>query len=280
MKILRVLNNNVVLAKDPNGEEVIITGRGVGFNKRAGMFVEEANIVRVFEPKDGRDPDHLAQMLAEIDQEVIRAVVLAIDEIQIEDSSSKSPTLVIAIADHISGALKRLKNGQAAVVYPLQAEVTHLYASEYQQAKALLKAINRNIDPKLEPSESIALTLHIVNSGFSTGNLAFTYTMTGLIQQMLQVIAERHQIEIDDESVSVARFITHVRYLFVRIAKHQQLNEGSSIISDGIASAYPRAMQTARQLAALIQLRLGVELSFDEKAYLALHIARITEINA
>ncbi|MFV0451801.1 MAG: CAT RNA binding domain-containing protein, partial [Propioniciclava sp.] len=36
MKVLRVLNNNVVLALDDNGGEVILTGRGLGHDARPG----------------------------------------------------------------------------------------------------------------------------------------------------------------------------------------------------------------------------------------------------
>ena len=52
MKILRVFNNNVVLAKD-GAREVIVTGRGLGFQAKPGQRVDGAKIVRVFVPADG-----------------------------------------------------------------------------------------------------------------------------------------------------------------------------------------------------------------------------------
>lgn len=66
MEILRVFNNNVVLAKGGDGGEVILTGRGLGFQAKPGQTVDESKVVRTFVPSDGRDPDHLAQMLADI----------------------------------------------------------------------------------------------------------------------------------------------------------------------------------------------------------------------
>ena len=73
MKILRVFNNNVVLAKD-GAREVIVTGRGLGFQAKPGQRVDDAKIVRVFVPADGRDPDHIAELLSEIPPEIIRLV--------------------------------------------------------------------------------------------------------------------------------------------------------------------------------------------------------------
>ena len=60
MKVLRVFNNNVVLARDASEQEVIVTGRGIGFQTGAGRTIDPGKIIRVFVPSDGRDPDHLA----------------------------------------------------------------------------------------------------------------------------------------------------------------------------------------------------------------------------
>ena len=55
MEILRVFNNNVVLAKGGDGGEVILTGRGLGFQAKPGQTVDESKVVRTFVPSDGRD---------------------------------------------------------------------------------------------------------------------------------------------------------------------------------------------------------------------------------
>ncbi|MET3985704.1 PRD domain-containing protein [Streptomyces sp. PvR034] len=275
MKALRVLNNNVVLARDEQGQEVILTGRGIGFNCRQGQIVDPALIVRVFVPADGRDPDHLAEVLTLIGEEVLRAVVIALSEVGIEGRESTRPTLAIAVADHVAGALDRAARG-VVVEYPLQAEAQTLYAAEYAQARRLLAAINERVDPQLAPSEATALTLHLVNAGFASGDLSFTYTMTGVIQQMLAVVRERYGLEVPQESMSAARFITHVRYLFVRVQQHRQLKGHESTIGKGIRQHYPEATHTAQQLATIVELRLGQQLSEDEVSYLALHVARMT----
>ena len=47
MKVLRVLNNNVVLSCDDDGQEVILTGRGIGFRAHPGQEVDPDAIVLV-----------------------------------------------------------------------------------------------------------------------------------------------------------------------------------------------------------------------------------------
>ncbi|SDJ77422.1 PRD domain-containing protein [Streptomyces indicus] len=275
MEALRVLNNNVVLARDEKGQEVILTGRGIGFSSRQGKPIDPALIVRVFVPADGRDPDHVAETLALIDEEVLRAVVIALGEAGIEGRESTRPTLAIAVADHVAGALDRAKRG-IVVEYPLKAETQTLYATEYRQAEQLLAAINERVDPKLDDSEATALALHLVNAGFASGDLSFTYTMTGVIQQMLAVVGEQYGVDVSQQSMNAARFITHVRYLFVRIQQHRQLKGHESTIGKGIRQHYPQATATAQKLATIVELRLGQQLSEDEVSYLALHVARMT----
>lgn len=275
MEILRVFNNNVVLAKGADGGEVILTGRGLGFQAKPGQTVDESKVVRTFVPADGRDPDHLAQMLADIDPEVIRTVVGAMQEAGLGERELASTTLVLALSDHIAGAIARQRRG-IEVTYPLVGEVRNLYPREYEQGRALLAAINRGLDTPLPDGEETSLAMHLVNAGFSTGDLTYTYTMTGVIQQMLDIIEHSYGITLDRESVNVGRFITHLRYLFIRIHQNRQLSDEPVPIVDAIRTAYPEAMRCAATIGRLLELRLDADISEDEVAYLAMHVARVT----
>ena len=275
MEVLRVFNNNVVLAKDGR-REVILTGRGLGFKARPGMKVDQAKVVRVFVPADGRDPDHMAQLLGDIPPEIIKLVSDAMDELGLGDQASRNPTLVMALADHVCGTLRRVRNGIPAVPYPLTEEVRSLYGDEYAQGEALLAALNRRLNGALPSTEAVAFALHLVNAGFATGDLSHTYAMTGVIQQLLAVIEGAYGITLDEHSVNVGRFITHLRYLFVRIHQHSQLEREPAAIVSSIRQSYPKAAQCAQRIAELIELRLDTTLTEDEIAYLTLHVARVT----
>lgn len=282
MEILRVFNNNVVLAKDATGEK-IITGRGIGFKARPGKPVDSSKAVRIFVPEEGRDPDHIATMLTEIPLAHMTLVTDAVTAAGLPESMTKNASLLVALADHIGFAIMRAANGQRAD-YPLLAEVSQLYSEEYAQAQAILSHINRALnDRRIAPlprSEAVAITLHLVNAGFATGDLSFTYTMTGVLQQLLTIIESDFGITLEPETVNVGRFITHLRYLFVRIAKHEQLKDHSSAIGQAIRDSAPEAFRCAQRISAVIELRLGSGLTEDEVSYLTLHIARIVQAAA
>ena len=244
MEILRVFNNNVVLAKGGDGGEVILTGRGLGFQAKPGQTVDESKVVRTFVPSDGRDPDHLAQMLADIPPEIIRVVVESMQEAGLGERETGSTTLVMALSDHVANAVERVRRG-IDITYPL-------------------------LDVTLPDGEATALAMHLVNAGFATGDLSYTYTMTGVIQQLLDIIDHSYGITLDRSSVNVGRFITHLRYLFVRIHQYEQLDD------EVIRESYPAALRCARTIASLLELRLDTDISDDETAYLAMHVARVT----
>ena len=274
MKILRVFNNNVVLSRDESGHEVILTGRGLGFQARPGSDIDESKVVRTFVPKDAAQSDSIAQMLSVLSPEVIAIAVEAMASVGISDRAGGSPSLVLALADHLTHALRRAREG-TVVEYPLRGEVEALYLKEYRQARRLLDALNARLDDALPETEAVAFALHLVNAGFAAGDLAQTYTMTGVIEQVLAVVATYYGIELDGSSASVARFITHLRYLFVRIYDGSQLVDEPEPITAAISASYPEAFDCAQRASLVIELRTEAKLTADEIAYLALHIARI-----
>lgn len=274
MRVLRVFNNNVVLARDGEDREVILTGRGVGFRARPGSPVDPAKVQRTFVPVDGRDPDNLARMLADISPEHVQAVLDALAGIGLGETIARNPATVVALADHVSYAIERLDAG-LTVEYPLRAEVESLYAEEYGQGVALLAKLNAALGLELPGGEAVALALHLINAGFASGDLSYTYRMTAIIQQLFTVIEQTYGRELDRDSVSVGRFVTHLRYLFVRIHRHRQLDDQPQAVGSAIRDSYPTAMTCSERLAALIELRLGSPLTADEIAYLALHVARV-----
>src|SRR5699024_12144890 len=99
--------------------------------------IDPGRIAQVFTPSLGRDPDHLAIMLAALSPDYIDKVVVALNTIQVDAEL----TLVVALADHFQAAVQRTRDGHI-VEYPLRAEVEQLYPEDYQRSVRLLEVIN------------------------------------------------------------------------------------------------------------------------------------------
>lgn len=154
MHILRVFNTNVVLARDADGGEVVLTGRGLGFQARPGQEVDPTKVIRVFRPEDGRNADNFGEMLAALAPELVHLVDRVLAPVWAELRREPSSTTVLALADHLSFAIKRVERGMDAV-YPLRAEVAHLYPRELHWAENVVAAVNDELELDLPADEAI-----------------------------------------------------------------------------------------------------------------------------
>lgn len=127
-------------------------------------------------------------------------------------------------------------------------------ANEWLRAKAIAP---------LPDSEATAIAMHLVNAGFRGGDLTQTYRMTGLFSQLFDVIDSALDITIDRNSVNAARFITHMRYFFVRVAQHKQFNEGMGVLRGSLELSHPEAVLCADRLRGVLELCLETELKDD-----------------
>ncbi|MFJ6453958.1 BglG family transcription antiterminator [Paenarthrobacter sp. NPDC091669] len=274
--MLRIFNNNVVLARDASGGELILTGRGLGFQTKPGHQVDETKVVRVFHPEDGRNADNFGALVAAIPPEHLALADQALQKARRDLPTPASSTTVVGLADHLSFAIKRLRQG-IQLEYPLRAEVAHLYPDELRTAQRVLEFVNTSLHQPLPEEEAVPIALHLVNAGFATGDLSLTYQMTGVFTQLFEVLEQAYERPFDRDTVNAARFITHLRYFFVRARTGRQLDDGASRLSKAIRESYPEAYGIALKLQAVLELRLGEPLTEDEVTYLTLHVARMVE---
>jgi len=66
MKIRKILNNNLVLARDEQGNEVIVKGRGIGFYKKRGDLIEESIIEKIFITDNQKNSKEMQNFLMSI----------------------------------------------------------------------------------------------------------------------------------------------------------------------------------------------------------------------
>lgn len=276
MKILKVFNNNVVLARDPQRGDVVITGRGLGFQRHSGDLVDDSRIVQVFVPDDQHGVDELQSFLTQIPPEHLLLASEILDQAHRELGLKLSQSQLIPLADHISFAVKRVRQG-IRLEAPLRAEVTHLYPAELRVALAGVQLVRERTGVLVPDDEAVPIALHLVNAAaFATDDLSRTFAMTKVFQQVFEVLESAYGRPFDTNSVNAARFLTHLRYFFVRVDTGRQLAENPASFVSAIRESFPQAHQAAQRVRALLELRLDTAITTDEETYLTLHIARLT----
>ena len=110
MKILRVLNTNAVVSTDPHGQEIIITGAGIGFKKKKGEELDKSLVEKIYCLKSREDNYRLQEVVREISEkylEIAGKVVASAREagLKIRDA------LYVTLTDHINSAVERYQSG-------------------------------------------------------------------------------------------------------------------------------------------------------------------------
>lgn len=284
MRLAKVFNNNVVLATDAHGREFVLMGRGVGFQRQAGSDIDPATVERTFQASATDNPERFAALIDAIPPEHIALAEAIVALASAEFGDEVAAHALIPLADHLSFALRRASSGQG-IEYPLGTEVALLYPREVGFARSALDLVTQRTGVQLPAIEAVPMALHFVNAQLGSGrDLGRVVEVTQVFADVVEVIERRFGIELDSESLDVARFITHLRYLFVRQQQGRRPAGGQSVLEDGqsalenaLRSAHPAASACAEEIQQLLVKRFGWTPDPDELVYLTLYVARLTD---
>ena len=278
MRISRIFNNNVALATSHTGVETVVIGRGLAFGKRKGDLIDPTRVEQTFVPEEGTSDERLRWSLAEIPPEVLALATELEQEVRADSNFSVSHSFIIPMADHLNFALTRAREG-ITVGYPLALEVSQLYPREVDFGRRAVALTAERTGVQLPEQEAIPLALHLVNSQFAAADMSQTYRMTEIFSQIFDLFKTAYGRDIDQDSMSAARFVTHLRYLFVRSSEGRKHSEdtASSVLLDAVRSSYPKAFACAQKVYLLLEMQFGLALSEDELTYLTIHLARLAK---
>ena len=276
MRVLKVFNNNVVLAADEGDVELVLFGRGLGFKAAPGSAVDPHRVERRFSPSGSASADRIAAMVDEIPADDIELAQRLVELARTRLGRRISDHVLLPLADHLSFALRRAAQGVAEIEYPLRWEVQYLYPAEVGVARDMLDLVATDRGVRLPDVETVPLALHLVNAQFDA-DMSATAQMTEDLHRILDIIREEYGVRIDETSMEVARFVTHLRYLFLREQQGRKLTETPAELHAALRSARPREYTSAGRIGTLLADRYGWTVSTDEILYLALHVSRLVD---
>ena len=262
MEILRVYNNNVAAVLVDGGAEMIVSGKGICFQKKKGDIISEDKVEKRFILQDKQVISRVEELLQNIS-----VIYLDIaDEIvkMIKESSD---------LDHISLFMEREKKN-ITFKNPLLLDIKQIYQKEYALAEKARRIIEKYFDIRVSDDEVGFLTLHIVNASM---NQSFDITMRApkLIQVILEIIRLHFTIEFDEESIRYIRFLRHLQFFVKRVLDECSIQEDDTFLYDMNKKAYPDAMDCVNKIALFIEMNYKEKVSKAEMGYLAYHIIHI-----
>ena len=246
--IIKVLNNNTVLAKHDH-EEIIVMFKGIGFGKKAGECLEippqakKYLMQKTYQSKDRFQNiiEYIDPIYLEITDEILKRAEARFAKIDYN--------ILLPLADHIFFTMKRMKEN-ILPSNPFHYDIQLLFPDEYEVAQEARDIIFQYTSQMINDDEVGFITLH-VHSAVSTNKV---------VESM------------DVHSISYARLMNHIKFLIVRINTGEKLQMD---ISEFTKDKFPFAYQQAQQMCDSLSKILKKEMPETEVGYLALHLERI-----
>jgi len=272
MKIVKILNNNVVIVQQGSKDEQIMMGRGIAFNKRCGDSIDRSKIEKIFARQNNPLFDHFVELI----QQIPLSVLLACDRIVTYARQQLGPlqeSLFISLADHCFGALERKRNG-TIIHNRLLWETQHLYPEEYQVAVMALKIIEQRLGVVLPLDEAGFITLHFVTAQLK-GDMQEVTQVTRLIQEMLNLVKYHLSIDYDDKSLSYHRFVTHLKFFAQRCLARTRVTGEESELTETVHKQYQLAWSAAELVGKHLSQHYQHLIQPEELLFLTLHIEKL-----
>ena len=272
--IRRILNNNAFVSTNANGQEIVVMGKGIAFQKKAGDRVPHARAEQVFQLSQ-ENTSRFQELVARIP---MNYAVLSEKIIQMASERLGKPldeNIYITITDHIYSAVQRYQNG-LVIRNTMRWEIQRYYPDEYAVGLQAAQMIRGALSVPFAEDEAAFMALHFVNA--QTGiEISQMYEVTELIHAICDIVHRHFAMDFDITSLAYCRFLTHVKFFAQRLMLGTYYGDDDSELLLAVRSKYPEAYACTQEIAAYIASTRGQHLGEEEELYLTVHIARVTK---
>ena len=277
MRIKKLINNNSLCVVDKKGNELIVTGRGIGFQRHRGEFVDPALVERTYRMEEKAEQKKLRELVEKITIEHLALTEALIEHIKTQIPQKLNQSLLITLADHISFAIARKAQG-VEFSNPLKGSIMCYYPTEYHLGQHCLKVVREQLGVALQEDEAAFIALHIVNAELNT-NMSEMYDITNLIEGALSVVEYFYQRKFDRESLDFNRFVVHLRYFAQRLFQGKMMEDDQGehdvMFRQLIMKNCKEHYKCAQCIGDYVKNTYQKTLSEEELTYLTIHLKRI-----
>lgn len=272
MRVNKILNNNLVLSKNEDNEEIIVKGLGIGYHAKRGDKIDESLIEKIFYPKNHQNSIQMQQYLLSIPEEYFDFVQKFVDHVKEEAPNLRlNNSIYLSLSDHILGTVERFRNG-ISLKNVLLLDIQQLYKKEYEYGMKMVDEINRTFQTKLPVDEAGFIALHFVNAEEGQHNTD-NYKIAMIVNQVQEIVKNYFSdITFNESSLYYQRFLTHLKYFAQRyLHKELQYDEDENLFQL-IQEQCREAYGCVKLIYLMMEEKYQYALSKEEMMYLSIHI--------
>lgn len=276
MRIEKIINNNIISAKNENGEELVAMGKGIGFGQKPGNEIDDNKIEKIFRPENMDDRERFKELLASLPIEYIRLSHHIISYAKDALGIQLNQNLYLTLTDHIRFAVERQKEGML-FANALFEEIKLFYPNEYTVGKHALYLIEEKTGCRLKEDEASSIALHIVNAELNS-QISTTFTMTKMMREMMGIIEEKINPSVQN-AYPRDRLITNLKHLANRLISEEPIKgREDRELYRYVETNYKEEYDLIEKVNQYIEKEYNCSMTEEERIYMALDVKRMNDI--
>lgn len=275
MKVEKVINNNLIRAVNEQGQEIIVMGCGLGFQKKVGDDVDQGKIEKIYKVQQDDTKKHLEELLAKVPLEHIQITNEIIEYAKLSLGKPLPENIYITLTDHISFAIQRIQNG-VVIQNALLWEIKRFYNHEYQIGLSAVEMLNDKLSVDLPEDEAGFIALHFVCASMESQDMGQAKKSMKIIQNILNIVKYHFQIQLKEDTLAYERFITHLKFFVQRVFSEREVEDQDQEFMLMIKAKYKNEYACSLKIYDYFLSTYNLELTNDEMMYLTIHIYRVT----
>lgn len=270
MRVEKVLNNNVVSLTNDHHNEIIVMGKGIGFQKKVGDLIDDSSIEKVFVLNDATIVSKMGELFKYISDKYLEISDEIIQYARDEYGFALKDNIYLSLTDHISLAVERINQGME-ISNVMLSDIKCFYQKEYKIGLKALEIINHKLGVLLPDDEAGFIALHILNSSLDqvdTNNLE----AIRLAHEILTIVKDFYRLNPDEESIHYYRFMNHINFLAKRLISQTEDIDSDDILYGTARRNFPKEFECASLINRYTQEKFGISISKEEQGYLMINL--------
>lgn len=276
MKITKVINNNLVRSINEKNQEIIVMGKGIGFQKKVGEEIDQNHISQIYISDDWNYSNKLTQILEKVPLNIIQLTNEIVQYAKVSLARKLNENIYLTLTDHISFAIQRQKEN-VPLKNALLWEIKRFYNHEFLIGKEALSMIKNKLGIELSDDEAGFIALHFVNATMDSIGIEQTALLAKTVQDILNIVKYHFSINLNEESVYYERFITHLKFFVARILSDTEMVNDDLGFMLELKQKYKEEYLCSLKINSFIEHQFNKKLTENEIIYLTIHIRRVIQ---
>lgn len=276
-RVIKQLNNNVAIVRNNSGDQAVVMGSGVAFQKKKGDLIQEDKIEKVFTLKNEESEKNFSTLLKDVPLDFITTSYEIIEYGSEKYQFPVQEYIYVTLTDHIYFVYQKLiKNKYEISRLP---NIKEEYPIEYQIAEDALEIIKQRLAIHFPKEEVARIALHFINAKGTTVLRDESTLLERKVTELVQMKLKEQGITRNEKNKNYFdRLMVHLNYFLKRMDDLPEKNNSFSLnFEDTLKKEYPVADQISSEIYELLSNKLGKELSSSEKVYFTIHIQRLLD---